>query len=348
MVNLKFIAESQEMVTKFRNCFEINKSDCSSSQQQKILLEYESWWQGWLATKPVNNSEKSSKNNILGWGKSKTTVKPQEVISTITETGKYISDVSWWSLKGINGIVTNNLLNELKWVWVWNEINWQTIKQLEWMIEKWSWKNGLNVVDKIEELTSQLDNFKWGNLDKYYEVLESFWKITWWLWGAVKWIWALGTLFESYNDYKDFNKLLDWDPKKTFIATTGSTTGKLFISSNPVDFILDVWAGLVWLAVYDLYAKKIQEYTLGNRFKQTIQDAYTNDEHTIMETIDQRASDFLEVYNDPNAWAIEKSYDFLGFSLTAWYWWIIAVTKAWIWVIDKAIDSYWEKLFGGF
>jgi hypothetical protein len=53
------------------------------------------------------------------------------------------------------------------------------------------------------------------------------------------------------------------------------------------------------LAGYDLYAKKIQEYTLGNRFKQTIEDAYTSDEHTVMETIDQRASDFLDVYNDP-------------------------------------------------
>jgi len=348
MVNPTFIAESQAMVTRFRNCFEINKSTCSTSEQQKILLEYESWWQWWLATKPVNSTGKSSSNNILGWGKTKVTVKPQEIISTITETGKYISDVSGWSLKGMNNIVTNNLFNELKWVWEWNKINWQTIKQLEWMIEKWSGKSGLNVIDKIEELTSQLDSITWGNLDKYDEVLESFWKIKWWLWGAVKWIWALGTLFESYNDYKGFNKLLDWDSRKTFIATTGSTTGKLFISSNPVDFVLDISAGLVWLAGYDLYAKKIQEYTLGNRFKQTIEDAYTSDEHTVMEAIDQRASDFLDVYNDPTVWVIEKSYDFLEFSLTAWYWWIIAVTKAWIWIVDSAIDSYWKKLFGGF
>jgi hypothetical protein len=219
---------------------------------------------------------------------------------------------------------------------------------LEWMIEKWTGKNGLNVVDKVEELTSHLDSLKWVNLDKYDEALEGFWKIKWWLLWAVKWVWALGSLFESYNDYKDFNTLFDGDQKKTFIATTGTTTGKLFISSNPVDFIMDIWAGVTWLLGYNEYAKKIQEYTLWNRFKQTIEDAYTNDGDSIMSTIEQRASDFLEVYNDPNTWIIEKSSDFLEFSLTAWYWWVIAVTKAWIWMVDKAIDSYTQELFGNF
>jgi hypothetical protein len=255
-------------------------------------------------------------------------------------------------LSGINDVVTTDLYNQLKWVWTGNKINGQNIKQIEWMIEKWSGKNWLNVVDKIEELSTKLDHLKWGNLDKYDELLGSLWKVKAWVWWAIKWVWVLGSLFESYNDYKDFDKLLEWDEEKVFIATTTTTAWKVVISSNPVDFIMDISAGVTGLFGYEEESKKIQEYTLWNRFKQTIQDAYTNDAESIMSAIDQRASDFLEVYNDPNAWVIEKSSDFLQFSLTAWYWWIVAATKEWIWFAQWAIDSFtsWldriQSLFG--
>jgi hypothetical protein len=65
MVNPTFIAESQALATEFRNCFEVNKTTCSASEQQRILLKYQSWWEGWLSKKPVDTSEESKTKIIL-------------------------------------------------------------------------------------------------------------------------------------------------------------------------------------------------------------------------------------------------------------------------------------------
>ena len=139
-----------------------------------------------------------------------------------------------------------------------------------------------------------------------------------------------------YN--KDFSNKYNWDDNKVFVATTTTTAWKVVISANPYDFVVDITAWLVWLAGYDELSSDIQSISIWNRYKETIEEAYRDE--SVMDTLDQAASDFLETYNDPEAWVLEKSYGLVQTSLTFWYWWLVAATREWLWITDAWVDMF--------
>lgn len=238
-------------------------------------------------------------------------------VEDVSKKLKNVVDVWWEVLDSINW----KLINQLEDISSWKTPKSQVIKSLENIIEKNSWKTTWILSD----IAGAIGRLKWEEKKLFQEAMEKLWKFKK-VANALPFIWAA---FEAYNDYADISRTFDWDDNKINIVTTFTTMWKIIISLNPVDWAIDIVSWVIWLMWFTEASDSMQDFSIWNRFKDVVKDAYTDDWAIIMDTLVEAATDTKAVLNDPNAWVFEKWWKTTQFMVTVWYWWVVWWAK-WI------------------
>jgi len=262
------------------------------------------------------------KQNINSWGnKNNWTVSgskdksPPLTLEDVTKLWKNAVDVGEEILKWVNSA----LESEIHLISSQKTPNWQSIKNIEHVLEKNIGKAPWFYTDVVDALK----RLKWSEKKAFQEAMEKIWKIK----KVAKVLPIVWTVFETYNDYVDIERTFPGDSNKVYVATTYSSIGKFFVSKNPADVWIDIisWvAGLMW---FTEVSDTMQDYSLWNRFKDIVKDAYTDDGASIMDTLVQSASDTKNVLNNPNSGVLDKWLAYSKFMVTVWYGWTVATAR---------------------
>jgi len=210
----------------------------------------------------------------------------------------------------------------------WSVIDPKTIKQIKWIFRKLSWEG-----NKFKVITNLIDISK-----KTWVYIKKIW---WKFWKVFNWLGVLWDVIGWYDTYKSSQKKYEWNDSKIYTDASTKVIWKTLIWSNPVDFgmwLLSWAATMIW---QDKIAKTIDDNTLWSRYEQLIDIANNDEGSSIDKTVDSSATDFLNVYNNPKSWTVDKIMEYGKFSSVMIVWLLWFATQSWMSIIEWWFSAFW-------